>query len=327
MIALLASLLAASSSPAFCLIVAEDSSDHIAILSPGGDVLRRVDVGHWPHEVEVDGSGATAYVTQFGITDYDSRLGTPGDRVTRVDLASASETGRISLPDGRRGPHGVKLRPSGNELFVNTEAGGDQMLVYDASSLALLRQFALPKATHNFIFSADGRYLFSFAGGGGVTKVDPASGAELATRVFDSPARGLRWTKDGDLAVAAKGEVVLLDPDNLATRKTLRAPVGGQRVYLETLSDGTIVAPSMADDGVVWFAKGQARLIPTGKAALTARLAPDGLIYVTNVDDDHLTVLDHSGAVVRQIGSGLKGPNGLGFGKCPAPAPAGPERG
>lgn len=315
---IMTALATAAASPSFCVVVTEDKGEGIAILDPAGTLRKRIEIGHWPHELDIDGSGTTAFVTQFGITDYDSRLGTPGDHVSRVDLASGRETGRIVLPTGHRAPHGVKFRPRSSEVFVNTEVGGDRMFVYDAGSLEPRRQFALPPGTHNFIFSDDGARLYSFAGAGGVSIYDPDSGRLIMKRVTATPARGLRWMPDGGLAVAGKGEVYLLDPDTLDIRQTLIAPVKGQIIYLEILADGTIVAPSLSDNGVVWFGKAGPKFIPTGPGSLTARLAPDGLIYITNVGGDHLTRLNQQGEIVDRIGSGLIGPNAVGFGACPA---------
>ena len=152
---IIAATLGAASGTDFCILTAEERGTGLAIIQPDGELLARVQVGSWPHEVEVSRDGRTAYVTQFGITDYDSRIGTPGDHVSRIDLASARETGRYALPEGLRAPHGVKLRPSSDELFVNAEAGHDTMLVYDADSRRLLRTFPLEKGSHNFVFSSE----------------------------------------------------------------------------------------------------------------------------------------------------------------------------
>src|SRR6476469_614755 len=124
-------LLAAALSTIFanscCIVAAEEQGTGVVILKPDGKLVARVEVGRWPHEVEVSSDGTTAFVSQFGITDYDSRIGTPGDHVSRIDLAAARETGRFTVPDGVRAAQGSKLRPGRDEIFVNAEAGGDTM--------------------------------------------------------------------------------------------------------------------------------------------------------------------------------------------------------
>ena len=326
---LIAATLGATSPTDFCIVSAEERGTGVAIVQPDGELLARVEVGSWPHEVEVSPDGRTAYVSQFGITDYDSRIGTPGDHVSRIDLESARETGRYALPEGLRAPHGVKLRPSTDELFVNAETGGDTMLVYDANSRSLLRTFPLEKGSHNFVFSSDGRFVFVFAGSEGVAKYDAVTGKKIAKQTFKTPVRGLRVAPNGMIAAANKGEVMLLDAETLDVTRRLPAPVAGQLIYLEALPDGTFVAPSIVDNGVVWFERGKSpRFIRTGKGALNVRLGPDGRLYVANVDDDHLTVMDKAGSVIGQVGHSIAGPNGLAFGICPLGRPvSGAERG
>jgi len=315
---LLAAALSTMSADRFCIVAAEEQGTGIVILKPEGKLIARVEVGRWPHEVEVSSDGRTAFVSQFGITDYDSRIGTPGDHVSRIDLATARQTGRFVLPNGLRAPHGVKLRPTSAELYVNAEAGGDTMLVYDSLSRHLLRSFPLTKGSHNFVFSPDGRFVFVFAGIEGVAKYDAVTGKQLASRKLATPVRGLRLAGAELIAAAGKGEVTLLDTDTLAVKVRLQSPIAGQLVYLEALPDGAIIAPSIADNGVAWFPPaGGSRFIETGKGALGVRLAPNGRLYVANVDDDHLTVLSSSGHVSGQIGHGIHGPNGLAFGICP----------
>jgi hypothetical protein len=317
---LLAAALSTIFANSFCIVAAEEQGTGVVILKPDGKLVARVEVGRWPHEVEVSSDGTTAFVSQFGITDYDSRIGTPGDHVSRIDLATARETGRFMLPDGLRAPHGIKLRPGSAELFVNAEAGGDTMLVHDSVSGRLLRSFPLTSGSHNFVFSPDGRFVFVFAGIEGVQKYDAFTGRQLATRKLATPVRGLRLAGAEVIAAAGKGEVTLLDTGTLALKARLPSPIAGQLVYLEALPDGAIIAPSIADNGVGWFAPGGgSRFIRTGKGALGVRLAPNGRLYVANVDDDHLTVLSSSGHVLGQIGHGIQGPNGLAFGVCPLP--------
>ncbi|QGN54121.1 hypothetical protein [Novosphingobium sp. Gsoil 351] len=141
----------------------------------------------------------------------------------------------------------------------------------------------------------------------------------LATLKLDTSVRGLRLTRKGELAASGKGEITLLNPLTLKTARRWASPVKGQLIYLESLPDGTLVAPSIADGGVVWIKHARApRFFFTRKGALNVRLGPDGKLYVANVDDDHVTVVSKAGMVIGQIGHGIKGPNGLAFGNCPA---------
>lgn len=308
----------ANRSASGCLLVVEETGGRLSILARDGTSVARIPIGERPHEIAVSPDGQTAYVPQFGIADYNNRIGTPGDHVAKVDLASGREIGRFVLPSELRAPHGVQLRPPlGDELFTNAEVGGDVMLVYATRDGKLVRRFPIPAATHNFAFNQDGSAIYSFAGKAGVSKLDPVTGTVLAHADIGSPARGVRMLGTKSIAVAGKGEVVILDADSLAIERRLVGPVTGQFAYLEVLRDHTIVAPSLADNGVVIFdRRGKSRFVATGKTALVARVSPDGLVYVSNVLDDHLSRLSPDLQTATSIGH-VEGPNAIAFGGCP----------
>ena len=303
----------------FCIVSVEEDGGDLAILDSAGKRLASVPVGSRPHEVEVSADGRTAFVSQFGITDYDSRIGTPGDRVVAIDLRRARAVGSLIVPAGLGAPHGVKLRPGRrHELFVNAEAGGDTMLVFDIASRRLLRRFALPKLTHNFIFSNNGRSLFSFAGVDGISRIDADTGRIIAALRLPTPVRGLRLDGEGSLLAAARGRIYRLVPETLAIRDQLDTAAKGQLVYLESLGQGRIAAPSLDDGGIIVVGPhSESKFIATGKTPIFVRRAPDGRLFVANVDDDHLTVMDDRGNHLASFGH-LRTPNGLGFGACPA---------
>ena len=306
------------SSAAFCVLSVEETGK-LAIAEPGGTMRLKIFLGERPHEIDVSADGRTAYISMFGITDYDSRIGTPGSLIRTVDLIKGALGKDFVLPVGLTGPHGVKLRPGKpTELYVNAEVGGDAMLVFDTRSFQLLRRFAMPEATHNFVFSRDGSAIFSFAGAKGVTRTDATSGLEVAHVDVGSAVRGLAMLPSGYVLAAANGEVIVLRPSDLKILHRLKTPQGGQYAYPAALADGTIMAPSLAHGGVAVFPKGRlpASFVKTGETTLSARVGPDGLVYVANVDDDHITVLDTKGRSVGSIAN-LSHPNGLSFGACP----------
>ncbi|WP_292931763.1 YncE family protein [Novosphingobium sp. PASSN1] len=307
-----------------CVLSVQETSGQLGIVSSGGAMMATIPISERPHEIAVTLNGKTAYVSQFGITDYDSRLGTPGDRVAEIDLLSARRVADFILPPSARGPHGVKLRPATSELFVNAEAGGYVMFVFDTRTRRLLRSFPLPNATHNFVFSADGKSLYSFAGANGASRIDPDDGSVLAQRDVGSPIRGLFLTKAGAILASAKGALFTLDPGDLGVVQRLEAPRPGQYIYAEQWPDGMIVAPSPSDGGIALFPAngGPPQFVATGKSPILVRRGPDNLIYVSNAEDDHISVLGLRGDNILTL-KGLSGPNGLGFGRCPASAGGG----
>jgi DNA-binding beta-propeller fold protein YncE len=205
-----------------------------------------------PHEIELTPDGRTAFVTDFGLLEANHKLGTPGSMISVLDVSSGSARTEFRLPAGRTAPHGVKLRPPlFRELFTNAEEGTESMVVFDAETGAVLRVFALPHGVHNFVFSPDGSALYAFTTANTVLKIDPQSGAILATATIPSP-RGLAWTTGARyLIVGAKNELVFLNPSTLAIDKRW-GPLGvGQVFYPTSSSDGKwIFAPAVLD-GVV----------------------------------------------------------------------------
>lgn len=308
------------------MLVVEESGGALVILDRSGRLRSRIALGLRPHELAVTADGSTAFVPMFGIADYNNSLGVPGTTVAVIDLARGVEKGRMTLPQSLSAPHGAALRPGTDELFVNAEVPADVMVVFSTTGAKPIRQFPIPVRTHNFIFDTAGDTLFSFAGARGVSRIDARDGRILAHADIGSPARGVRLLGRDELAVAGKGEVVILDRSTLAERRRLKAPVTGQFAYLDVESDGTIAAPSLSDNGVVLFSpQSPPRFIATGKTALTARFSPWGDLVVANVLDSHLSYLRRSAAardtmIATSFGK-VSGPNGVSFGRCPLGSP------
>jgi DNA-binding beta-propeller fold protein YncE len=205
-----------------------------------------------PHEIELTPDGQTAFVTDFGLLEVNHKMGTPGSMISVLDVNSRSVRSEFKLPAGRAAPHGVKLRPPlYRELFTNAEEGAESMVVFSADTGAVLRVFALPHGVHNFVFNPDGTALYAFTTTDTILKLDPRSGATLATATIPSP-RGLTWTTGAaQLVVGAKNELVFLNPSTLAIDKRWGSLGVGQIFYPTASSDGKwIFAPAVLD-GVV----------------------------------------------------------------------------
>ncbi len=303
---------AATSAPE--MIVVEQEAGKVSAVDPRtGSVRASAKVGFNPHEIAISEDGATAWVSNFGISDYDHDVGVPGTSVSVIRLADMKETGRLEVP-GAKAPHGVKLRPGSAELFVNAEVG-DRMVVFDAGSGKVLRSFPVPPGTHNFVFSRDGARLYLFAGKGGVVRIDPSTGAVQASRKLATPTRGLAWMPGETLLLASgKGELDLLDPATLDVRRHLPVPGAGQIVYSAVTPDGqTILAPAPYDEKVfvVDVASGAVRAaVKAGKAPIKVTLDPDGReAWVSNALDDHMTVIE-VGSLRTRKSARLDFPNG-----------------
>jgi uncharacterized protein len=300
------------------LVVVEQGAGRVALMDPDSGATRgAVKIGTDPHEVEVSADGRLAYVSNFGLSDKDRAVGTPGESVSVVDLTTFTEQRRLStLP--HKAPHGLKLRPGpGDQLFVNAEVG-DVMLVFNATSGQLLRQFPVPKETHNFIFSPDGKALFLMAAANGVLRVDPDSGAILNHYESTSAIRGLVWTSDGkQLLASGKNELLFLNPADLSVARRITDLGVGLILYSAMTPDGTrIFAPAPLDQKVLLIDVASGTILKTfatGKDPIAVHIAPDQrTAFVSNASDDHLSRIDLQTLDVRPFGKADM-PNGLTF--------------
>lgn len=297
--------------------------------SQTGAKIGSVAVGFKPHEIEISADGKTAYVTNFGIEDYDHRIGTPGSSISVIDISRMKEKYKLStenlltkngVPVSGKAPHGIKLRPSkADELFVNTEVGGDLLLVYDVKNRRLKRSFAVPAGTHNFIFSPDGKYLYLFAAENGVFKVNPETGEILAKMKLSTPARGLHYTTDNRFIIAAgTGEAVLLNPENLAVERHFQNLEVGLMLYPKPTPDGKYIlfpAPNDSQIVVLEIESGTVvRRLKISKTPIAAAISPDGgTAYVSSHTDTYFSSIDLKTFEFKKFAES-DGSNGIGIG-------------
>lgn len=236
------------------ILAVQEGKGQMTIFRPGDGQTTVIPLGEKPHEIELSPDGKTAYVTNFGLLEANTKIGTPGTTISVIDIAGRRERTRFHLPEGpAKAPHGLKLRPPKyNELFTNAEMGGDTMIVFDARSGQVRRQFPLPPGVHNFVFAADGSALLAFTLGGEVVRIHPESGA-IEARVAAPNTRGIAWTADGkQLLVAGRGELAFLHPRTLAVERKIGGLPIGQIFYPAASPDGRwILAPGVLSGKVL----------------------------------------------------------------------------
>lgn len=269
------------------IVAVEESDSTVGFYTvESGEEIARLKVGYWPHELAIHGNHA--YVTNFGIKDYDEQIGRPGASISEIDLTTLCETRRFytfrtGLEARRwRAPHGVKVSPDGAKLYVNVETA-DRMLVFDLKSddaepsanFALQNassdvdelsdaDFPLVRGTHNFEFAPDGKALWISSGPNGLSRcpLDMQTGVAMTTEHPEWPyssVRGVIFTKDGKLLASCVNEIIEIDPaasDWLATARRINNEDEGYAVGQFLYSaihpdDRHILAPAVWESAMI----------------------------------------------------------------------------
>jgi hypothetical protein len=240
------------------IAVVEESVGRVGFYdSSQGFPLAHVAVGSLPHEIAISDDGITAYVSNFGVQDYDEHIGTPGCSISIIDLCNLCEVGRLFTFD-----------PNKPELYVNVEQGS-RILVFDIHEKNLKKVFQLPQlqpfssepfennfpalpGTHNCVFSKDGNHLFLFAGRNGVYRMNADTG-QITGKYEQTSIRGLVFMPDHSALIGSGiNESVLLHPEHLGLIRRY-SDLGVQQIlYSDVTPDGKlIIAPAVWDSQAI----------------------------------------------------------------------------
>jgi DNA-binding beta-propeller fold protein YncE len=310
------------------LAVVEENSDRLSFYNTETGIRQgSLKLGFLPHEIAVTKDGKIAYVSNFGIRDYDSGSGTPGVSISVIDLTKQVEKYRLYTHDAMEqkdyqdidsAPHGLKLRPPyEKQLYVNVEHGG-KVLVFDVESKKIIKKFDVSPNTHNLFFSEDGKTLWLMAGKDGVIRMNADSGEITGSIALPSAVRGLKYTPDKrNLMLSAVNQIVLVDSDTLVIKKQFTNLNLGPVLYSDMTPDQKyILAPAPFDHqvGIIDVATGQViKRMVTGLNPMNILVSPDGrYAYVSNATDKHLSKIDMNTLEMSEI-STHDGPNGLAF--------------
>jgi ABC-type branched-subunit amino acid transport system substrate-binding protein len=330
------------------IILVEESDSTVGFYdSQEGTEVARVLVGHWPHEIALDPEQRYAYVTNFGVKDYDENIGRPGASISQIDIQNKCETSRLYTFRDRaeyqkfRGPHGVKVTPNGRRLYVNVETT-DAILIYDLvgggpcpeqeirtgslhpSGLPADQTDAVPDAqfgiqhdAHNFIFSSGGEHLWVFPSGNGVRRLDPHTGRLTGEFECGGPVRGLTYTADQSYLIAScRGEVSLVDPETLFVVRRTTGLDARQILYSAPTPDGRyILSPAVWESQLLVIDTADMTVrhrIMVGVDPISVLVAPHGRsAYVTHGRSRFLSEIDlENFQEVRRIPT-RGGPNGI----------------
>ncbi len=297
------------------LIAVQQRPDSVVIFSLKNQIrIAQLPTGLMPHELCYDSISKRCFITNFGVEDYDTRIGKPGNSITVINPFSKNIVKTIlTRPDSVANcPHGIKVRPGqGRELFVNIEIG-DSMLVYDLNKLTIKRKFPVPKGTHNFIFSPSGDSLWIFTGVDGVYQLNPKDGNILQHKLFTSPIRGLALIKENLLA-SGKNELFIISRKDLSTIKHIENIQAGQILYSAVSNDKKYIISPAAFDNMVLIIDAETgdvlHRLQTGKAPINVQVTND-FAFVSQALDDHITKIDLKTFTVN-YGMKVNGTNGI----------------
>ncbi len=310
----------------FDILVVEQGAGQVKRLRyPGGECLDSVAVGFNPHEIAISENRQTAFVSNFGVEDYDNTLGIPGTTISVIDILSFDEIAvlptfrhHLAPKDTLKAPHGVKLHPTNrSKLFVNLEYG-DSMLVYDVGTRQIERSFAVPTGTHNFFFSTLGDTLWLFSAEMGVFRMDPTTGEETGHFPTSTAVRGIIFANQGkELIASCQDEIYIIDTRLMEVRRHF-SDLGVQQIIYSTASaEGKYILAPCPYDGVVLVLDAEngevLHRLETGRAPIYVQIAPDpNLAFVSNALDDHMSVIDLRDFSFTDFGKVNK-PNGFAF--------------
>lgn len=110
----------------YSILLIEEGENSLGVYHSGTrKEIGRIKLNFYPHEIEISQDMKRAYVSNFGIRDYDAKIGYPGNSISVIDLENFCEINRIyTIDEGGQqywGPHGLKLHPDGLHLYVNVE--------------------------------------------------------------------------------------------------------------------------------------------------------------------------------------------------------------
>jgi DNA-binding beta-propeller fold protein YncE len=335
------------------VLTAEETEGALGFYTTDGELLGKAKVGLLPHEVIVTKDGTTAWVSNFGLHDFDSPYGDAGYYLSRINIPLRLEDKLLyTFPKGAlansapRAPHGVKLNHDETKLYVNTEwtatdgTAKPSILVFDLTdgSEEPAQVWTLGNNTnkcHNFVFSEDGKTIWLQLGPQGIAAMDPVTGVVKTPFVLGTTivgVRGLTWStvEPGVLIVSGIGELWAINTTAAYPPPVIRHYTGystRQFLYSAVTPNGKyIVAPAVWNSQVLiidyWTTKVVARVSSDVDPVAIAISDDSRYAYATGGRGGSLTKIDLRKFTTEAISTGsATGPNGVAF----APSSSSPK--
>lgn len=201
------------SAPAFALAEpfepAEEASTRSSATTFTPDLQTEIFIAEesMPNDFVSSADGTTGYVTSRQLNEF-----------TIIDMAKREVSGRIATPG--TGAEEIVLSPDGSRAYFAILAGwfSSGVGVLDLASGTLINEFTdVPEAIEEIVVSQDGASLYVLGNESDVARIDPNTGAKLATTDFGGVnAYGMVLiNNDSKLLIGMGNTVYTLDAETL----------------------------------------------------------------------------------------------------------------
>lgn len=293
-------LLSAGSASAHGLAIVLNSGDaSISLLDEStGAEVRRVPVLREPHHIALSPDGKELLVGDAG-----------GNEMLFLDPQTAEIRRRVAVAD----PYHLQFSPNGKMLVV-TGLARNQVDVYEAGTMRLLKRFPASSMPSHIAFSPDSSMAYAtLQGSNRLVAYDLRRLEVLWTSEVGNTPAGVVWHND-KLLVANMGTdgIVEVDPVDGRVGRHIRTGRGahqifpspdGKLLWVNNRVDGTTVALDARTLTTVRSYK-----VPGGPDCID--FAPDGKLWITQRFIQKVGILDPASGDIRSVPVG-RSPHGI----------------
>lgn len=274
----------------------DPTGERLLVAVPGVDLSGGHDGGHAGH-----GGGGTAEPVHGMVL---ALAASSGELLAHHELAASN--------------HNAITSPDGSEVWTSEFGSPGAVVILDAETLDERQRIEVGNDPAEVTFSQDGAHGFVCnTGSGTVSVIDTGTKAVVAELVVGMTPVGAWPGGDGNLYVdnEASQTLSVIASDTLEVTKTIELGFAPAMAAIAPSGELWVTDPT-ASRVVVYDAAtpeaGSVRTIATGAGAHAIGFVPDeGKAYVTNQEEDTVSVIDlASGSVVETIPVGRK-PNGM----------------
>ncbi len=311
MVALGGALTAQGTEPKPNLIVLNSVDSTVSLLQiqgRGSRLVKTLPVGSNPRAVAIRPDGTRAYIVNAG----DQSLREKGlGSVSVLDLGTLSVAATITHPN-LHFPHGIAMSRDGRKVYVTT-LYQNSVFVFSTASNEVLKEIPTgKKATFMIAMTPDGTraYVSHAEEPGFVTIVDTATDTMVGTiEGLGFEPQGITVTPDGKTVLVTNYDDSTLSFIDTRTNRLERTiGVGLNPLKVVVAADGRFAFTSALNDHSVSVVdlrndrRQMVKQIPVGRQPVGMSLSDDGFLYVTNMGEDSITVIDTALMdAVRQI--------------------------